>query len=511
MDPEGPRGERAERSALVGKEIEYFYWIGALILTIGIRLYLFRNYYTINNDGVLYIEVARRFWEGRWLDGLSSFYPPVFPLMIALAYPLVGDWELAGQFWPLILGVLVSFPLFALLRRIYGLRAAQIALFFYAVSPYLARFSLHVRSEMPYIFFLILALYFLQRGIDGESPLSLLFMGVSSALAYLVRSEGFGLLIVGIFFLLYRGRVRRSLQKPLFQIVSLSVGFALLALPYILYLRHDTGRWLISRKAGFIVALGLAEHNLSTEQIGMEKSDQVGVVDLISSHPLGYAKKVFIDLFRSLGVYFEALHYSFLPFLFLGWFYFFRGRFREKEDFLFLVTILFYLATFSLLYVNRRYAAPLVPLSLGWVAGGYCAMEQYLTGRFGRRGALLTGIVLVLFLIGTLPKTLQAIGKEKLYLREAGAYLKGKAGRPTVITTNARVAFYAEGQNVILVEQMKEIPALLGATERAYVALDESVWKRVKGLLLKEEGWIVDKEFSDGPGEALVVLARRAD
>lgn len=484
--------------------------LGALILTIGVRLYLFGNYYTINNDGVLYIEAARHFWEGQWLEGLASFYPPGFPLMIALAYPLTGDWELAGQFWPFALGLFTLVPLFLLLRRVYGSRVALGALLFYAVSPYLARFSLHVRSELPYIFFLVLALYLMQRGMDGGCWLSFFWTGVSAAMAYLIRSEGSGIFIVAVFFLLYRGWYQGQLREKAVPIVSLAVGFALLALPYILYLRHDTGSWLISRKAAFIVSLGLAEHDLNLEGIDAKESDRVSVVALISSHPLGYAKKVFVDLFRSLGVYFEALHYAYLPFLFLGWFYFFCGRFRDKGDFLFLVTILFYLATFSLLYVNRRYAAPLVPLSLGWVAVGYCAMEKYFVARFGKRSTLLTGTVLVFFLIGTLPKTLQAIGKEKLYLREAGVYLKAKAGRPTIITTNARVAFYADGQKVMLVRQGNEIPGLLESTGKAYVALDETVFKRVKGLL-REAGWIVDKEFSDGPGEALMIFTRRTN
>jgi 4-amino-4-deoxy-L-arabinose transferase-like glycosyltransferase len=174
-----------------------YYLTGALILTLAVRFYLFNNYYTINNDGILYIEAARYFWDGNWTGGLGSFYPPLFPLLIAAAYPLTGEWELAGQFWPLVLGVLVVFPLFGLIRRLYGQKVALAALFFYAVSPYLARLSLHVRSEIPYIFFLVLALYFLQRGIDRGNLLYILVTGISTALATLIRSEGVGLVIFG--------------------------------------------------------------------------------------------------------------------------------------------------------------------------------------------------------------------------------------------------------------------------------------------------------------------------
>jgi len=63
-------------------------FVAAVTLTLVVRAYLFWNYYTINNDGILYIEAARHFWNGNWFGGLESFHPPLFPLMIALAFPM---------------------------------------------------------------------------------------------------------------------------------------------------------------------------------------------------------------------------------------------------------------------------------------------------------------------------------------------------------------------------------------------------------------------------------------
>jgi hypothetical protein len=36
-----------------------YYLTGTLILTLAVRFYLFKNYYTINNDGILYIHSIR--------------------------------------------------------------------------------------------------------------------------------------------------------------------------------------------------------------------------------------------------------------------------------------------------------------------------------------------------------------------------------------------------------------------------------------------------------------------
>lgn len=507
MDQQNLAGERSGRPAFVEEKADSLYWLGALVLTLAVRLYLFFNYYTINNDGVLYIEAARNFLEGRWSDGLASFYPPLFPLMIAGAYPLVHDWELAGQIWPFILGVLTLFPLFGLFRRVYGFRVAHAALFLYAVSPYLARLSLEVRTEIPYVFFAVLALYFLQRGLDSGSLLSFFFTGICSALAYLVRPEGIGLIMVGVLFLLYRGWIVRRLEKSGLKAAVLALGFVMFSAPYVLYLRWDTGTWMVSRKTGLILSMALARHAADSERVTMKDSDQVSIVRFIVSRPLTYFKKVFIDSFRSLGFYFEALHYSYLPFLFIGWYFFFRQRFWEKGDFLLMGLVFFYLAVFSLLYVTRRYGIPLAAVSLGWVGAGYLAVEEYFCGRWRRRGYLLTGLVLILFAVGTLPKTLQAIGWDKFYLREAGVYLKEKDGNPTILTTNGRVAFYAAGKNRVRIVDPKDLGVSLARQEGDFLAMDEKTQKKLDESL-EQSGWLLEREFSSGGKEGLFVFRR---
>jgi 4-amino-4-deoxy-L-arabinose transferase-like glycosyltransferase len=507
VDQESAGKERSGRSPLAQKKIDLCYWVGALILTLGVRIYLFGNYYTINNDGVSYIEAARHFWEGQWSEGLASFYPPLFPLMIAAAYPLFGDWEMAGQFLPFVLSLFILFPLFALLSRIYGQGVAHAALLFYAVSPFLARLSLEVRTELPYTFFLVLALYSLQRGLDHESLLYFFLVGTASALAYLIRPEGIGLIVVGPLFLFYRGWLLGRLKGNWLKAGVLALGFILFAAPYIFYLRWDTGNWLISRKTSTILSLGLAKHDPATQQVTVD--EPASIIRLITSQPLVYGKKVLIDGFRSLGFYFLALHYSYLPLLALGWFFLFRERFWVREDFLLIVLIFFYLAAFSLLYVTRRYGIPLVPISLGWVGIGFMAMKEYFYSRWERREPLLTGLALFLFLAGTLPKTLQPIGRDKFYLREAGLYLKRKPGDAIVVTNNGRVAFYTERRNRIILREPPDVHSLLASPDGDYLALDKASFNHAKAAF-EQHGWLFDKEFSNGDKESMFVFRRVA-
>ena len=122
---------------------------------------------------------------------------------------------------------------------------------------------------------------------------------------------------------------------------------------------------------------------------------------------------------------------------------------------------------------------------------------------------LITGLVLLLFTVGTLPKTLQAIGEDKFYLRLAGAYLKEKPDRPTIVTTNGRVAFYAAGANRILVKKSNELAGFLETADCDYIALDKKAYLESESAL-KQHGWSLEKEFSAGDREALFVLRRAA-
>jgi len=479
--------------------------IGSIALGTAVRLYLFANYYTINNDGVLYIQSARDFWSGNWVAGLDSFYPPLFPLMIAGAFPITDEWELAGQFWPLTLGVLIMLPFYGLLRRLYGTKAALVALFCYAVSPNLARLSIHVRSEIPYIFFLVLALYLLQRAMDRETPWFFILPGITSALAYLVRPEGIGLFLVGTFYLLHRGWKQGIFKGSWLQLGTLILGFVLFSAPFVLYLKWDTGNWVLSRKAVNIIIVALADYDPSIEPVKSGYADHTSTVALIASRPVLYLKKVFIDSFRSLLVFFEALHYSYLPFLVLGCFFCLRGRFWERDDFLLFAMIAFYLAAFALFYVNRRYAVPLVPLALGWVGVGYLAFYDYACKKWQRKGPVIIGVVVILFLIVTLPWTLKAIGHDKFHLRQAGAYLKEIPGNPRILTTNGRVAFYARGQNHVRINGLDDGADLTLTQDRDYLALDGVVFDKTKHALMTQ-GWILAQEFSTGGKDKLIIL-----
>jgi hypothetical protein len=57
-----------------------------------------------------------------------------------------------------------------MLRDAFDERVAGIACLLAALSPFLARYAAHVRTESPYLFFSTLALWLLAQGIHQKSP-----------------------------------------------------------------------------------------------------------------------------------------------------------------------------------------------------------------------------------------------------------------------------------------------------------------------------------------------------
>ncbi|HEX9443934.1 MAG TPA: glycosyltransferase family 39 protein [Candidatus Binatia bacterium] len=477
-----------------------------MILTLAVRWYLFTADYTIGGDGIRYVTAGRSFWQGNWAEGLNSFYPPFFPLLIAAAYPVAGNWELAGRLWPLILGILMLWPLFAVLKRTYGPGIACVGMLVYSISPYLARFSVDVRSEVPYTFFFLLSVYFFLKGIDSAARRWFFFMGLSAALAYLIRPEGIGLAMVGVAYLAYLGWAGRAPGKIYPRAALLCAGFILVAAPYVVYLRWDTGGWTISRKTANVLALGITHYDKSLGAVRRESSDRVDAIGLASSRPLVYAKKVFFDGFRTLDTYAVALHYSALPFLLIGWYVLFRSRFREAKDFPLLAFVVFYFAVFSIFYPSRRFTIPLVPISLGWVALGFLTLVEYSRARLpALKANAVAALVIALFSAATLPKTLKAAG-EKSFARDAAAYLDGKPDRPLVLSTNPQVAFYAEESRVVHARPDVFL-SRLAAMGPHYLALDQDSFQAA-GERLMRQGWSLDRQFL-GRRDGIYILTLR--
>ena len=487
-----------------------------VILALTVRLYLLWQYYCISSDGVRYIEAARSFFDGRIAGGLS-YYPPAYPLLIASIYPLVGDWELSGQIWSLLSGVLLLIPLYGLFRMIYGEKVALIACFLAAITPYMARYSVHVRTETPFLLLSTIALLLFYQGIERSLLSRFFYGGLVAGLAYLVRPEAIGFLVVvpvtlGIRSWVQKDRGSLWCSKASFLLL---LGFSLFAFPYIFYLSRETGQWVISQQLGPTLKVGLRESGLleSEELKNISKRQALNLIQFAIHYPFLYTKKVLLDLIPSVGVYLEAIHYSYVPFFLLGLFHFFRDRFWGRKDFILFNFFIFYLVGFALIYVNRRYAVQLVPVSLGWAAEGvlWCWIySRRLASPRAFRAAVT--VLTVVFLAGTLPKTLKPISRDKAHLREAGRYLKDLrvSGELNLLVSDGRIAFYAGARRISLSDLgERDLLRYLRSGKADYLVTGARLWEERYPSIAKNpelHGLILEREFRSTGKSRLIVF-----
>ncbi len=481
--------------------------VTAVLVTVAVRLYLLWQYYCINSDGVRYIATARDFFSGHVAAGFAAYDPPGYPLLIAAIFPVVGEWELAGQIISLLFGILLLWPLYRLFHEIYGARIAGIACILAGLSPFLARYSVHVRSESPFLFFSTLALFLFYQGTQTRRLGLFLWSGLAAGFGYLIRPEALGFVVIVPAFLGFFWLLKKE-SDGLWRFKAAAVwftAFMLFALPFITYLSIETGRWgAISKKAGVTLGISLQQYGLLEAEDGEDAAGvaSVGFLDFVRHHPIQYMRRVAIGFFPMFGVFFEALHFSYVPFLLVGLYFVFREKFWQRKDFLILSFVGFSLFAFLLIYVKRRYSLQVVPISLGWVGVGILWTWDSLRASLPiRKARVLLVLIGLSFLGGTLPKTLTPISREKAYVREAGYYLKehSRPGQLNVAVWDERVPFYAEANSLSLggVEESK-LASWCRDKRTDYVAVERKAWQKFyPGIASHPDayGLVLEREF----------------
>jgi 4-amino-4-deoxy-L-arabinose transferase-like glycosyltransferase len=497
---------------------KYGLFTGAIFIALAVRLYLLGQYHCISSDGIHYIEAARHFYDGDVAAGLASVYPPGYPGLIASFYPVVGDWERAGQLVSVVCGVLLLFPLYALCKELYGDKVALLACLLATISPYLARYAAHVRSESPFVLLSTVAVLVLYRGFAHQKIRHFFYGGLVAGLAYLVRPESIGFLMIVPIVLLLTGWIKRerSLMWNGYASLLLFVGFFLFALPYIYYLSSTTGQWgVLSKKTGITLGVSLTESGLlkSEETQTFVDLGSLSFLQFVSRHPLLYIKKVLLDLFPSIGTYFEAVYFSYVPFLLVGLMLILRKRFWLRKEFFLVGFIVFYIVGFALIYVNLRYSVQLVPISLAWVALGglwcWTRLKRAYTFQTFRTVAIAAGLI---FMAATLPKTLSPIAPEKAHVRQAGRYIKTLKGSETfrVFVFDDRITFYGDVKAIFLSDlDERKLLEKIRQRDAFYLATELKPWREHFPRIASDPeryGLIVAKEFPVLDKDRLVVF-----
>src|SRR5262245_10680890 len=239
--------------------------VGILALSLAIRVVLMaKGSLIIENEGGEYGAIADNLLAGRGYVGLGStgkpqlLFPPLYPLCIALISTLTTvDTELAARIVSLLAGLGLVLAIFKIADFMYGRPVGLISATLVGLHPLLARLSVSVQSEAPYLALVFAGIYCSLRSIG---PLTIKWLGgagICFGLAYLTRPEAvlFVALVSG-YLCVVSYATRHSWRTILTRIPVLVVVFALLASPYVFFLYRHTGHIRLEGKSPVNYVIG---------------------------------------------------------------------------------------------------------------------------------------------------------------------------------------------------------------------------------------------------------------
>lgn len=385
-----------------------------LIIALAVRLYKIGLIKCIATDGVAYIGVAQD-----WLTGIGFHpnWPPLYPWFVSLLMRLGIEPELCGQLISCLFGVGTVGLVYFITRSISTPRIAQTAMIFSVFHPYLVRYSSEVLADSLFMFLLTAVVFCGWLLIHNKRLVFALLTGFLVSLSYLTKPEGLFLLVI---ISLWHRRWR--------QVLCMWIVFVIISFPYIYVIHEKTGEWMISQKQNIVFSVALQEEGLASEFLNISPWEYA------RENPGAFFLKVGRGLLTLFGRIPDAYHPVLFLFLIIG----LVAGVSDKRFLFYLITFLVpFFIGYAIFHPGRRYLVGWVPLTLFLSA-------------YGVRNLWILVLISVLIM---LPKTLEPIRVEGIKWKEAGLWIKNNSsGRPRVMSRNNRVAFYADGRDVLLTE-----------------------------------------------------------
>lgn len=478
--------------------ISILLFIGALLLRM-IKVY---QDAVIVHDGILYIKMAKIVASGD-LGGISEYsFFNLYPVLIALAQPIFGDWELSGRMVSAFLGALAIIPFFLLVRRMIDQRVALIASLLYLISPHFIKFSSEVLRESSFWFFSMMALWLAWEGIGEKKWYFLSLSSIFTGLAIFTRIEGLGIFVLIFLWIVLFLRKKGFGKKNVFTFLLIfALSFPLLFFPPLWIIKTKLGKWEMGQVGGYIKNLPYFIN--STEKVLEISPDVLEKTTNQFKVFLEISKKYRYILFIS-EVLYKFIKSYYIIFFFLLLFGILRRKsipYSKKELAILLWFGVFFLLAFFYMtkhyYFSTRHGMLMGFPALIWSGIGFYELKD-LVERWSERKkrlssfARLTIFVLIpLLLLLTLPKTFLSSQDGKIVLRRTGHYLKESgysnlkfAGQPEFI----RVAFYADSEYVLLPpgKSFEETMKFIKENRVSLLVVDEKSISLYSGDLAKE-------------------------
>lgn len=419
-------------------------WKTILYLTLvalGVRIVLFvllSDWIVVGSDAAEYIWLGRKFAAGNYYGVLDTYWPPLYPLLIGIVTTMFDSLTLPAVIVSIVAGSLVVPLTYWLAEESYGKATAMVASIIAIFFPHLLNSVFSLGSENPYVVLTTGCLLTGWVGLTKDSVVSWLVTGMLLALAYLTRPEAFGYLIFFAFLIMVGKPFQREfvLKRRLIQMSVLTLGFAILATPYLVYLHGQTGTWTISAKVQTNIAGGAFSDN------ALERSLKAMEVDPDADERS--LKALFFNTLlnlREAHVVFSSLIPPFLAILVgLGLFCTRWDRERTVREGYLIAFCLVTVAGYVMSFVIERYFLVLLPVFFVWIARGILFLRDWYeesslewnlgAGRKILRSSQIPSLLLVLMILYLSPTLFFIRSKESAWQsrafseRDAGVWLR---------------------------------------------------------------------------------------
>ena len=459
------------------------------LLALSVRLFMLKFAYVLTNpDGVYYALLGKSLVSGNFKEGLSTYWAPLYPLLVGGSSIIFRDLEFAGRFVSVLAGSLLVVPVYLLIRNSYGMWTASIAAFLIVINSNLVRHSTALLSESTYMLLFMTGILLGWLALSTGKSRTFFLAGLLFGACYLVKPEA--ICYVGLMVLLtFSSKLffdDLRVKKVTLNALILLLGFLLLSSPYILYLRQKTGSWTISKKLSIHLPsddsiwapqwLSLTEDGqitladtlwagtqLENDHSGVEKehSDKSQATSIPTLDFLKILDRSRKMLYREYKMFPNVIP---LPFFILAGIGLFRTRWSKERAKKEIYLLLFFISTligYALTAVSTRQLMVLVPILIGWSSIGVVEFEAWLIAsarplRDLKIRKLLRCLIMACLMLPLLSLISYqiTIGKrnQPIELKEIGSWIKNHSAStpPSIMSSSPETAFYAQGKHLYL-------------------------------------------------------------
>ncbi|HUU39294.1 MAG TPA: glycosyltransferase family 39 protein [Candidatus Desulfaltia sp.] len=246
------------RQVRLNREFRLILVLSALAFVFKLFLLSQRSLY-IDPDEGYYLLLARNLVNGNGygFNGLPNIiFPPFLPLAIASIYIFIHNLQLSLNIITALSGTLLGVIVYLIARKKISRLASYgcflLALFSQELNAFLPaalRYTevLYRGSDILNCFLVLASVYCLILLVEKDRYLPATLAGLTLALAYLTRPEGF-ILFVGYLILLILLKSFSLIALSWKRLTCFLLIFVAFTFPYVFYLRTITGQWTLSGK-----------------------------------------------------------------------------------------------------------------------------------------------------------------------------------------------------------------------------------------------------------------------